>query len=138
MRFSTRTRYGLRFLLHLAAQPEGDLIKLEKIAQTEGIPFGYLEQIVRLLQPLYILKTSRGAKGGYSLSKPPKEINLEDVIAHLEGGHAIVPGLHTHNQCEEMGATKNFWEDFNGKLWTYLRSKNLEDLLIFSGDTMQN
>ena len=50
MKFSTRTRYGLRFLLRLAAQPDNSLLQLGQVAQEESISPGYLEQIVRALR----------------------------------------------------------------------------------------
>ena len=68
MKFSTRTRYGLRFLLRLAAQPDNSLLQLGQVAQEESISPGYLEQIVRALKPLGILRAVRGSGGGYALS----------------------------------------------------------------------
>ena len=64
MKFSTRTRYGLRFLLRLAAQPDNSLLQLGQVAQEESISPGYLEQIVRALKPLGILRAVRGSGGG--------------------------------------------------------------------------
>ena len=61
MKFSTRTRYGLRFLIRLAAQPEGELLQLGQVAHEENISPGYLEQIVRALKPLGILRAVREA-----------------------------------------------------------------------------
>lgn len=61
MRFSTRTRYGLRFLLRLAAQPQGSLLQLGQVAREENISSGYLEQIVRALRPMGILRAVRGS-----------------------------------------------------------------------------
>ena len=60
MRFSTRTRYGLRFLLRLAAQPKDSLLQLGQVAREENISSGYLEQIVRALKPLGILRLTKG------------------------------------------------------------------------------
>ncbi len=74
MRFSTRTRYGLRFLLRLAAQPKGSLLQLGQVAREENISSGYLEQIVRALKPLGILRAVRGSGGGYALAKAPSQI----------------------------------------------------------------
>lgn len=90
MRFSTRTRYGLRFLLRLAAQPKDSLLQLGQVAREENISSGYLEQIVRALKPLGILRAVRGSGGGYALAKDPSEINMEDVFLHLEGEIAPV------------------------------------------------
>lgn len=128
MRFSTRTRYGLRFLLRLAAQPKGELLQLSQIANNEAISPGYLEQIVRALRPLGILKATRGSGGGYALCKPPEEINLEDVIVHLEGEISPVRCLSEPCERQDVCTTRKFWQDFNSHLRVYLHSKNLRDL----------
>ena len=128
MRFSTRTRYGLRFLAHLTTLPEGELLQLEKIAAREEISFSYLEQIVRALQPLGILRAVRGAGGGYALSKAPEEINLADVIERFEGEKAPVPCLSTQCDRQDVCPARNFWLEFEGRVQSYLRSKTLRDL----------
>lgn len=64
MRYSTRTRYGLRFLINLAARPEGTCVQLGEIAREEGVSVKYLEQIVRVLRPAGLLRSVRGARGG--------------------------------------------------------------------------
>lgn len=71
MRYSTRTRYGLRFLINLAGRPAGSCVQLAEIAREEGVSVKYLEQIVRVLRPAGILRSARGAKGGYALAKSP-------------------------------------------------------------------
>ena len=103
MKFSTRTRYGLRFLLRLAAQPDNSLLQLGQVAQEESISPGYLEQIVRALKPLGILRAVRGSGGGYALSKPPSEINMEDVFLHLEGEISPVSCLGRGKVCQREG-----------------------------------
>ena len=85
MRFSTRTRYGLRFLLQLAALPEGGRLQLAHVARMEQISPGYLEQIVRSLRPLGILRGVRGAGGGYQLSREPSQITARNIIEAMEG-----------------------------------------------------
>ena len=82
MRFSTRTRYGLRFLIRLASTQDLRL-QLGVVAKEEKISSGYLEQIVRALRPLKILKAVRGVGGGYQLCKSPADIRLDDVIQAL-------------------------------------------------------
>ena len=75
MRFSTRTRYGLRFLLRLAAQPKDSLLQLGQVAREENISSGYLEQIVRALKPLGILRAVRGSGG----ATPWLKIRLKSI-----------------------------------------------------------
>ncbi len=130
MRFSTRTRYGLRFLVYLASYPQGELVQLKNLALQEDISAGYLEQIIRSLKPLKILKSVRGASGGYRLAKDPKNITLEDIFMHLEGEIAPVSCiLKKKDVCERYDccSTRAFWEDLDGHLRSFLREMTLED-----------
>ena len=129
MRFSTRTRYGLRFLLQLAALPEGGRLQLAHVARMEQISPGYLEQIVRSLRPLGILRGVRGAGGGYQLSRAPADINLEDVFQNLEGDLGPVHCLHSKCTRSASCTTRSFWEDLDRHIRRYLRSVTLQDLL---------
>lgn len=130
MRFSTRTRYGLRFLLRLAAQPAGSLLQLGQVAREEHISPGYLEQIVRALKPLGILRAVRGTGGGYALAKPASEINMEDVFLHLEGEIAPVRCLTTRKACTHEGrcSTRAFWQALDRHMRDFLRNCTLQEM----------
>ncbi len=129
MHFSTRTRYGLRFLLCLCKLPPGERLQLSQIEERESISSGYLQQIARALRPLDILTAVRGAGGGYALTKAPEEINLEEVINHLEGDISPVRCLSV-DQCQRrrMCSTIGFWQEFDEHMRSFLRSKTLKDL----------
>ncbi|MBR5050440.1 MAG: Rrf2 family transcriptional regulator [Desulfovibrio sp.] len=137
MRFSTRTRYGLRFLLQLAALPKGSRLQLSQVARMEQISSGYLEQIVRALRPLGILRGVRGSGGGYQLSRAPADINLEDVFQNLEGDLGPVHCLHSRCTRSTSCTTRTFWEDLDKHIRRYLRSITLQDLLERSEPTLQ-
>ena len=130
MKFSTRTRYGLRFLIRLAAQPEGELLQLGQVAHDENISLGYLEQIVRALKPLGILRAVRGAGGGYALARRPDEISMEDVFLHLEGEISPVACL-TRDQCRraDQCVTRSFWRQLDEHIRSFLRSQTLADII---------
>lgn len=128
MRFSTRTRYGLRFLIRLASTQDLRL-QLGVVAKEEKISSGYLEQIVRALRPLKILKAVRGVGGGYQLCKSPADIRLDDVIQALEGGISPVSCLTSYCPRQDMCTTREFWEDMDRHLRGYLHSKTLQDLV---------
>lgn len=128
MRFSTRTRYGLRFLIRLASTQDLRL-QLGVAAKEEKISSGYLEQIVRALRPLKILKAVRGVGGGYQLCKSPADIRLDDVIQALEGGISPVSCLTSYCPRQDICATREFWEDMDRHLRGYLHSKTLQDLV---------
>lgn len=130
MRFSTRTRYGLRFLLRLASVADGKLVRLGQIAKEENISAGYLEQIVRVLKPLGILRSVRGSGGGYALAKPPREINMEDVFACLEGGIDPVGCLVQGKKCpnENKCSSRDFWQELDSHIRIFLRGHSLHEL----------
>lgn len=128
MRFSTRTRYGLRFLIRLASTQDLRL-QLGVAAKEEKISSGYLEQIVRALRPLKILKAVRGVGGGYQLCKSPADIRLDDVIQALEGGISPVSCLTSYCPRQDICTTREFWEDMDRHLRGYLHSKKLQDLV---------
>lgn len=131
MRFSTRTRYGLRFLLRLAQQPDGSLVQLGQVAQEENISSGYLEQIVRALKPLDILFAVRGLGGGYRLARPASRINLEEVFARLEGEISPVSCLSGGKHCERQDTctSRQFWHELDEHVRTFLRKRTLQDIL---------
>lgn len=128
MRFSTRTRYGLRFLIRLASTQDLRL-QLGVVAKEEKISSGYLEQIVRALRPLKILKAVRGVGGGYQLCKSPADIRLDDVIQALEGGISPVSCLTSYCPRQDICTTREFWEDMDRHLRGYLHYKTLQDLV---------
>ncbi|MGE9984815.1 RrF2 family transcriptional regulator [Desulfovibrio sp. SGI.169] len=131
MRFSTRTRYGLRFLLRLAAQPRDSLLQLGQVAREENISSGYLEQIVRALKPLHILRAVRGSGGGYALAKAPSEINMEDVFLHLEGEIAPVRCLTKGRPCQREGqcSTRGFWKELDSHIRGFLHQRTLQEII---------
>ena len=86
MAFSAKTEYGLVSLLELAAiHGQGGVLQVAEIAQRQGIPDRYLEQMLTSLRRASILRSIRGPKGGYQLARPPAEIRVADVLAALEG-----------------------------------------------------
>ena len=122
MRYSTRTRYGLRFLINLAGRPAGSCVQLAEIAREEGVSVKYLEQIVRVLRPAGILRSARGAKGGYALAKSPDE-----VFEHLEGHISPVECLYGTKNCEREGAcpTRCFWRELDEHMRMFLKGMTL-------------
>lgn len=131
MKFSTRTRYGLRFLLRLAQQSDTSLVQLGQVAQEENISSGYLEQIVRALKPLGILYAVRGSGGGYRLARPADRINLEEVFARLEGEISPVSCLSGGRHCfrQDTCISRHFWHELDEHVRSFLRVRTLKDIL---------
>ena len=85
MKFSTRSEYGLRALVILAANYGTGPLPLRTVAQREQLSEHYLEQLFRDLKKADILTSVRGVHGGYLLSRPPQAMNLKEIITALEG-----------------------------------------------------
>jgi Rrf2 family protein len=84
--FSAKTGYGLVSLMELAAiHSRGGVLQVAEIAQRQGIPDRYLEQMLTSLRRGQILRSIRGPKGGYQLARPPAEVSVAEVVNCLEG-----------------------------------------------------
>ena len=80
MKIPNKSRYGLQFMLMLAAHYKKGVIPLREIAEQENLPGKYLEQIVVMFTKAGLVKSVRGARGGYQLAQPPESIRASDVL----------------------------------------------------------
>ena len=83
--FSTRGEYGVRLMVELARHYGGGPVSLTEMAGHEALPRPYLEQLVVSLREAGLVLSTRGAHGGYELSRPPEEILMGAVLRALEG-----------------------------------------------------
>lgn len=90
MKISTKSRYGLRSLVDLAVHSAGEQVPLVSIANRQSLSVNYLEQVFSLLKKANIVKSVKGAQGGYILGRRPDEITVADVIRAIEGDILIV------------------------------------------------
>lgn len=88
MKLSTKGRYGIQAMFELALYYGGGPISLKIIAENEGLSEHYLEQLIAILRRSGLVKSVRGAQGGYILSLPPNKITVGDIIRTLEGSLA--------------------------------------------------
>jgi len=85
MIFSTRSTYGLRAMINLARHEKSGSVSLAIIAKEEKISLKYLERLFANLKKAGLIKAVKGASGGYTLTRPAKQINIYDIIKSLEG-----------------------------------------------------
>lgn len=85
MKISTKGRYGLRAMIDIAINSKKTPVSIKDIALREDISERYLEQIVVLLKKKGLVKSQRGARGGYRLAKDANEISVGDILRALEG-----------------------------------------------------
>lgn len=131
MRISTRSRYGLRLMLSLARNFKKGYMLLKDVARQEGISEKYLSLIVIPLRKSGLLLSSRGANGGYSLSKPPSEINLKEIIEPLEGDLEVIECIKGKEICEKSNIcpSHDIWALLGNRIADFLVTITLEDLL---------
>ncbi|MCL4476679.1 MAG: Rrf2 family transcriptional regulator [Nitrospirae bacterium] len=84
MQITRQTDYAIRCILHLSESP-GEIIMTDEIAKTRGIPKSFLSKILQRLVRARIVRSFRGAKGGFRLAKQPEKISLLEVIEAMEG-----------------------------------------------------
>jgi len=82
---STRGEYGMRLMVELARRYGEGSVSLHAVAEQEGLPEAYLEQLVAVLRKAGLVLGKRGAGGGYTLARAPEEITAGDVVRALEG-----------------------------------------------------
>jgi Rrf2 family protein len=104
--FSTKGEYGVRLMVELARHYGEGPLSLAEIADHEDLPRPYLEQLVVSLREADLVVSHRGARGGYTLTRPPAKIRMGDVLRALEG--PIVPMIcasHDAEASEQCGRT---------------------------------
>lgn len=90
MRISAKVDYALRAMAQLAVEPGGGPVKADHIAREQDIPVHFLLGILNDLKRARLVRSQRGAEGGYSLARPPADITLADVIRAIDGPLANV------------------------------------------------
>ncbi len=93
MKLSVKSDYAMRAVLALARRPPGSSVKVEELAAEQGVPGNYLVQILLELKAQGLLRSTRGKEGGYSLTRPPAEITVGDVLRAVHGTVFDSPAL---------------------------------------------
>ena len=94
--------YGARGIIYLAKQPPSSVVLVGEVAAAEGLPESYLAKIFQDLAKEGIVRSHRGAKGGFSLARPPEEITLREIIEAIEGPIFLSRCLAPGENCEKM------------------------------------
>ena len=133
MKLSTKGRYGLRALIDLALYSEVEAVSISSISSRENISISYLEQLVAKLKKAGLVKSTRGAGGGYQLAKPAAQISVGDILRALEGDldAVVCEGLKVNSACESADTcvTKYVWERINNSITAAVDDISLEHLV---------
>lgn len=132
MRLSTKGQYGVRAMLVLALHSQEAPVSLRQVAAMEDISEQYLEQIFVDLRKAKLVRSQRGAHGGYQLARPAEEINAGDILRAVEGPIAPVECVR-HNatdKCERVNicVTRELWKRLRDSMSDVLDNTTLADL----------
>jgi Rrf2 family protein len=129
MRVSAKADYALRAAAELAAA--GETVNRERIASAQGIPMEFLETILLELKHAGVVQSQRGARGGFRLARPARDISLADVIRAVDGPMANVRGSRPE-EVEYAGPAehlRDIWIAVRASLRELLESTSVQDLV---------
>ena len=130
MKLSTRGEYGLLALVDLALFSNGQPLQAKRIAERQGIPKQYLDQLMMDLKKAGLVLSSRGRQGGYQLARPANTITLWEAIATF--GVPIGSGRFVRTRGSRAQASrkvvKRFWDDACLQFMAALKKHTLDDI----------
>jgi Rrf2 family protein len=131
LKFSTKTRYGIRAILEIALNNEANGIYQKEIAQNQDISYKYLDQIINALKVAGLITKAAGRKSGYVLTRAPEEITVYDVHNAFEPGICVIDCLSINFSCEreKFCSLRGFWGNLNNQIIEYFKSTTIKDLM---------
>ncbi len=133
MKLSTKGRYGLRAMIDLARYSENEPVSISSIAARQDISERYLEQLVGLLKKAGLVRSIRGATGGYVLARNSGEISVGDVLRALEGSLEPVKcaAFYSEEGCmaSDGCVTKYVWQKINESINETVDHMMLDELV---------
>ena len=131
MKISTKGRYALRLMLDLAIHSEGSAVPLRDVAQRQEISDKYLEQIVTQLSRAGLVRSVRGAGGGYLLTRTPEGYTVGEILRVLEGSLAPVSCADGVGCCERADrcVTVEVWREIQAAVDGVVDHLTLADLV---------
>ena len=133
MKISTKGRYALRLMLDLALYSGGSAVPLRDVAARQEISDKYLEQIVTQLSRAGLVRSVRGAGGGYLLTREPEEYTVGEILRTLEGNLAPVSCADADDVCRcgraDRCVTVEVWRDIQAAVSGVVDHLTLADLV---------
>lgn len=131
MKITTRGRYGLRAMLGLARGYGSGPVLMAALAAEEGLSRKYLHALLAALKAAGLVHSTRGAGGGFELTRPPAEIRLDEVLRAAEGPLSLVDCVVRPGRCSRSGtcSARQVWQKLSTEIENVLRGVSLQDLL---------
>lgn len=134
VKVSTKGRYGLRAIVDLAVNEKDGQVSLKSVAERQDLSENYLEQLFSSLKKSGLVKSIRGAQGGYLLAKPAEKITVGDVLRSLEGTLCPVDciDLEMPSGCDKADycVTAPVWAKLRDKINEVVDSITIADLVL--------
>ena len=130
MRITRQTDYGILLLTQMATRPPQEVHTARDASARSGLPLPMVSKILKSLARSGVLVSQRGVKGGYSLSRRPDRITVEEIIRALEGPIHITECTHGPGRCDqEQGCpTRVNWQRINGAIREALEGVTLAEM----------
>ncbi len=131
MKLSTRSRYGIHAMYDLACHGVSEPQPVKAIAERQNVPEAYLEQLIGPLRRDGLVRSVRGAQGGYMLARRPGEITVGQVIRSLEGDLNLIECLSGEDACDRACscATRIVWRKVRDGLNRIVDGITLQDMI---------
>lgn len=130
MQITRSGEYGLRGLVFLAKRPPESVALVSEVSRDQKIPETFLAKIFQRLTRAGLLRSARGAKGGFALGKPANEITVKEIVEAIEGPIAVSRCLLRQGQCEEekVCPLRQVWEEAQQRFVEVLDRTTVDDL----------
>lgn len=131
MKMSTKGRYGIRVMMDITLHSSQGAVTLRNIARRQDISEKYLWQIVNPLKVAGLIKSIRGACGGYAIAKDPQKITVNEIITALEGAISLVNCVDNPGLCKRnfFCVARDMWRELGEKLEDFMKGITLQDLM---------
>lgn len=132
MKISTKGRYGLRAMIDLTVNSAGDHVALNSIAERQNVSENYLEQVFSTLRKAGLVKSIKGAQGGYVLAHKASDITVGNILRALEGNLSVIDETSEGKEASasmEQCLSSNVWEKINESVNSVVDAITLEDLV---------
>jgi len=131
MKISTKGRYGVRILLDLALHQGGTPRHIHEIAASQQISEKYISRLIIQLRRAKMIRSIRGAGGGYRIARDPADVTLLDIIEVMEGPLAIVDCVRSPGTCGRSGdcPSHRIWDQLNDEIRQAMARITLRDII---------
>lgn len=132
LQISRKIEYGLRAMVFLASMPRGLTIPFREIARRMDVPEDFMAKILKILVSKELVQSTRGARGGYKLSRPAAEISMLDVIEAVEGPVIVNVCQDTHDACAVSNSCTMYsvWKLGQERMLEVYRTSTLDKLAM--------